>query len=204
MKKPEYGPPKRCLVAEEPPTSGSFFSDDAPHWFRCRELFAGYFSPDTKLIYFSFSCAKESSVPHFIATTEEVLNLSRKTPMKSTVFHHVTNKKNVWAIDPSPFWRHCPMRRSLFTILLRSGRFYDTHQNNWEESLYSDEYIKTTKNASMRFMYGFNYYVMHPGDRSGWCVTFKNSTNEEVKKRLTFPRELDDHLEMVGSGTLWG
>ena len=161
-------------------------------WFHCRDTFFPIFKSSTEGIYFSTTVQKleESkiiistfkimeTVPHFINRLEVLLELEEK---KMSVFYP-TPKPLIFFVRMSDFWKSCPARRSLYTILLRSGLKYDKQKDNFDEAMYSDPYAATTKLAVQRFLFGFvDYNQKGNPNFTGWknCfegVDFKKTIN---------------------------
>lgn len=93
------------------------------------------------------------------------------------------------------------MHRSLFTILLRLGQYYDIEKDNWEETMFNNPgkgedsvYLKNTEYAVRRFLAGYTKYT---GWRCGWYNAFylgggwskevMTPTKEEIRKLLVKP-----------------
>ena len=102
-------------------------------------------------------------------------------------------------INPSQFWKGCKMRKQLLSILLRAGSKYDPDKDNYEEALYTQEYIKGTKSAVMRFLFGFTEYTQNV---CGWERAFRAKTDSEIRKLLVCPdfKKLNDCLI---AGVIW-
>lgn len=99
------------------------------------------------------------------------------------------------------------MRRSLFTILLRAGRLYLPEKNNYDGVLMSEKYVRETKTAIHRFLYGFTDTTIptptNP-DNSGWWSNFKENTTEDVRKKLILPKGKKKESSLINAGSLWG
>jgi len=134
--------------------SGSFALDKDPLRFEsCRERFATMWNANTEGLFFKHDSGQGQGIAAFIRKTEQIVHQTRYTQFA------LTNKNSILWIEPSKFWMRCRMRRSLFTILLRSGRMYRPDADNYEEALFSDVYIARTRYAVMRFLYGFTRYT---------------------------------------------
>jgi len=62
------------------------------------------------------------------------------------------------------------MKRSLFTALLRSGMEYTPTKLNFEEALFSHQYLEKTEYAVRRFLKGYTKYT---GRQTGWYKQFR-------------------------------
>jgi hypothetical protein len=152
-------------------------------WFSCRERFASRFLKETT--EFWFMAGKEiHNMVAFFKVAEDILNLPEE---ERTDFKLALNKSQVVMVLPKPFWREDALRRSLFTIFLRQGRLYKPEKKNFEEALYEHEYGKRTKNAIMRFLFGFTKYHHPLGDPApaGWVAFFGGKDEDYVRKYLT-------------------
>jgi hypothetical protein len=101
------------------PPAGQFALDAKPpktlHWDNCREQFANKFKKDTAGFFFSHYSSIGLDIAAFVNTTEKILNLSDFSTFR------LTKNSTVSWVAPNNFWKTCKIRRSLFTILLRSG-----------------------------------------------------------------------------------
>lgn len=102
------------------------------------------------------------------------------------------------------------MRRSLLTILLRAGMLYDTDKDNYEKALFGEPYIIPTKQAVMRFMYGFTKYAGPPMETGvnleikGWKRVFSKLKEEEIRRYLVSSRKKTHQLKCdIESSKLW-
>ncbi len=169
-------------------------------WISCREAFANKFNPDTEGFFFSCNVEKRrwpTGVPkdypvnvcEFMRKTESIISefsgVSEKTCYSE---FYKTNLKSVIWISPSSFWKCCPMKRSLLSIMMRSSMAYSPFMDNYEDALFSYGYSKRTKNAMMRFLFGFTNFKkdqsMAVTGRYGWLTFFENKSDKEVKKYL--------------------
>ncbi len=170
---------------------------NAFYWDKCREQFAKKFKEKTKGIFYSVDADRLPKMPFFIRDTENFLGLS-----DTTKFYH-TNKDNVIFMQVPFFWKKCYMRRSLFTLLCRLGLEYNSQ--NWENFLFGDlpdtgkpeidsnyDMARKTKNAILRFFFGFTKYVgnldhlssEHFPEKHGWVLEFSDKQNDYIKKVL--------------------
>lgn len=188
--KVEFGEDKLIMSANTDAEKGSFALDISPLKFEtCRERFACKFSRSTKGFYFKHPVGKSEDVAAFILKTEKVLKVRKCSGFSKT------NKDSILWYEPAWFWKTCRCRRSLLTILLRAGMIYDASQDNYEEALFGYKYARVTKNAVMRFLYGYTKYVGPPLGGStnleskGWKTIFDGQEIETIKNYLVSPRE---------------
>lgn len=195
--KVEFQSPKTVITFTAKPDFGCFALDDKELlWVKCREQFANYFTSRVLGFYFSHKHDCADNVAQFISKTEEIIGI------KDCATYAKTNRNWVLWIEPNAFWTSCAMRRSLFTILLRCGLNYKSNEDNYEESLYSEGYIKETKEAVMRFLFGFTKYVP---DNSlnvprGWVSAFKNADRDLVRRQLL---SSENEQSTIGINSLW-
>lgn len=115
------------------------------------------------------------------------------------------NRPHILFIAPASFWMNCVLKRSLLTILLRCGTKYQREKDNFEEALFGHEHVKSTKNAVMRFMYGYTNYVGVPIKETalssihskGWVKNFRDSTISFARENLVLPKEVEPIGEIV-------
>jgi hypothetical protein len=195
--KVEFQSPKTVVTASKP-SPGSFALEGASElqWVKCREQFASYFTEKTIGFYFSHEFEYSDNVAQFIARTEEIIGCQSSKYAK-------TNRKWLVWIEPGDFWRACVMRRSLLTILLRCGLRYEAGKDNYEESLYSQEYIKETKDATMRFLFGFTKYIPINVTCKAWVTTFKNVERDMIRRQLVLPDGTELQENTIGINALW-
>jgi len=162
------------------PEAGSFclsigFRNDrhrAGQWYYCRELFHAQLK-SLNLFFFSHEIDKGQSIALFLQKIEDILDVQPRSKFGPT------QRKTIMWIEPSGWWTNRSMRRSLFTILLRSASEYEPEKDNFEEALWSDPYSMATKYAVNRFLDGYTTYV---GKKRGWYKQFYESkpTKEEI------------------------
>jgi hypothetical protein len=183
----EFGQTKLITSLNIDAELGSFAPDVVPFAFeKCREKFAKMFTVNTEGFYFKH--AGGIGVASFLLKTEAVL----KQPFSKFC---ETNRDSILWIEPSYFWKTCPMRRSLLTILIRCGNVYDVEEDNYEEALFGHEYVVPTKKAMMRFLFGFTRYVgpdisshcSSTVQTRGWKLVFEGKNDAEVKEMLVRP-----------------
>lgn len=207
---------KSIFVVSKIPEAGQFALDvpppKQPHWWHCREEFAGRFGPETPGFFFTVRPDESVRVAGFLTKSEEVLSL----PEVSRFSH--TDKESVMWIEPSRFWTDCDMKRSLLTILLRCGTYYDPVRDNFEEALFgilrandkAREYAQATRSAILRFFFGFTRFVRPSyisvpvaGDlqRTGWVEVFQNRPIKELKSLLV--ADTASNFGPLGADAIW-
>ncbi len=180
---------------------GSYGIDTVPFEFeKCREKFALNFKVGTTGFYFkhsgyngTVSGNKSVRVASFIKRTEIILEQTEFSGFA------LTNRATIVWVEPAMFWKSCRMRRSLFTILLRAGIFYNPESDNYEDALFSEQYVIPTQQAVMRFLFGFTKYVgpsMDGGSDStyeykGWKYIFEAKDELTLKSYLVHPDKND-------------
>ncbi|MCK9458307.1 MAG: hypothetical protein M0R80_01535 [Proteobacteria bacterium] len=165
-------------------------------WIACRDRFnTCYFTEDTEGFYVSHLAGDAVKVSAFMYKTEVILGVSYSE-------FAPTNRDYITWIAPSLFWKDNFIRRSLLTLLLRAGTAYDPKTDNYEEALYSNKYLKDSKPAVMRFLFGFTEFPSAGPDWStGWWATFVNKSTEEVRRALVSKKVSEPSV--VGQGSLW-
>ncbi len=201
----EFGDKKTILSPNTGVAVGSFALDQPPLKFEmCRERFARSFFLSTKGFYFKHKTGDSRNVATFVSKTERILNIRKRSKFSET------NRDSILWFEPCYFWKSCRMRRSLLTILLRAGTLYDLETDNYEEALFKHPYLVSTKQAVMRFMYGFTKYVgppMKPGltlEVKGWREVFKKLKEYEIRKYLVSSRKKTHQIKCkLESSQLW-
>lgn len=200
----DFGPKRLLTSLNTDVTDGSFALDHIPLGFEtCRERFAAAFKQDTKGFYFKHPAGQSVSVAAFILKTEAIL----KEPEQS-VFAE-TNRNTILWVQPSEFWKCCPVRRSLLTVLLRAGILYDSERDNYEDALFKQEYVVPTKKAVMRFLFGFTDYrgpeILDTGTIwvRGWKTIFEGKTEAEVRAWLVAPPQMSYTPTVELESALW-
>ena len=171
------------------------FAMDRPRieWIHCRERFGWFLNKGIEGFYFSHRNKDAEQVVRFIWKTEEIIE---QTP---SVFGKTNRPYATW-IDLG-WWGDTYTKRSLLLMLLRAGLNYDPSKNNYEEALYSEEYLKETKYATMRFLYGFTNCLR---ESKGWRTVFKSMSIPEIKKNLVLPEgKKKEPVVIGGPNALW-
>lgn len=183
---------------------GSFALDKSPLMFEtCRERFAGLFQEDIDGFYLKIGCNQSNNVAQFIWKTESILNVDKSK-------FSLTNYDTVLWVEPSYFWKKCPLKRSLYTIFLRSGNDYFEEKDNYEEALFRHEYVAVTKKAVMRFLFGYTKYVGLDQIQStgslitrGWKAIFQGMDEKNIKTSLICPEKSQYNPQILIPNALW-
>lgn len=166
---------------------GSFALESVPFRFElCRERFGRMWDRTTKGFYLRHHSGQGPGIAAFVLKTEEVLGKKRFSKFSET------NWDTILWIEPCPFWRCCRMRRSLFTILVRCGMYYDPQADNYENALYHDPYAMHTRKAVMRFLFGYTKYIgpsLEGGtiETTGWKAIFHGKDENYIRSVLVWP-----------------
>ena len=170
---------------------GSFALDNTPLRFEtCRERFAKHFNEKHNKFFFKHGRDKGVEVATFVRKIEDILGLNLNQRSKFSK----TNRDTILWVESSVFWSKCPMKRSLYTILLRAGLLYESEKDNLEEALFSEKYVKRTKRAVMRFLFGFTEYndeiISIDGAgvpfNTGWVKIFEKKNDDFLISNLNF------------------
>jgi len=148
------------------------------NWQYCREIWHSQMY-NTKIFFYAYPASKIKTISLFFEIIEKKIN----TPQFSSF--GPTQKKHIMYIKPSPWWLRYGMRRSLFTILLRSSSAYDPSNKNFNVALYSNLYAEKTKSAIEHFLAGNTVYK---GRKRGWYKQFLESqVDQDLIKVLLVP-----------------
>ncbi len=211
-----FGTQKSILVIDDPPDPGRFALDSVapkqPTWEKCRERFSNEIDCETIGFFFSHHSHQSENVAEFIFKSEEILELSQRS-----VYSH-TDKDIILWIEPSRFWMDCWLKRSLLTILLRCGMYYDPAKDNYEDALFGDgsdkdqarEYVYKTRQAIMRFMFGFTKFVIPDSvtvptgslHSALWVRVFEDRSVKELKTILVAEAETINY-RLLGIDAIW-
>ena len=180
-----------------------------PTWYTCREQFATPFTNDKKEILFCHNANCDKKIVLFIRKVEEILNfsLSEENEKVEPIEFCKTTHPHVLYLKISNFWSSCEMRRQLLTILLRCGQNYnsttgvDYVENNFEQALWSEIYASGTKNAVMRFLFGFTEYIndtkaFNMPNKIGWYNCWANKDAKKVVKQLVNSKKTISTIKM--------
>ena len=148
------------------------------NWFHCREIWHNQMY-NAKLFFYVHPISRNKSLSAFFEKIEMLLNIKEKS------LFGPTQKKYIMYIKPSKWWLKYTMRRSLFTILLRSSNAYDIGLDNFENALYSNFYAERSRKAIEYFFAGNTIYK---GKKRGWYKQFGElPVDEESLKKLLVP-----------------
>lgn len=155
----------------------SCFTYNVIYWYYCREMFERDLFASNNEFGFVFSPTlhdQEYRVANFIRNIElDQLNLG-----ELTTFMRMANKSLIY-VRPSTFWTSCQMRFSLFTILMKAGRYY--FFNTIEDALTAEPYAKSTIGAIRAFFNGRRNYTGNiPDWRTKWVSMFQNRNESEI------------------------
>lgn len=206
--KPIYGAPSLGSFALQPLPNKPIF------WEHCRENFGLKFTENTKGFFFSHLENKAIDVASFLTKFEYVVqsNLNDKKILFSS-FRKTCRNNIIW-LEPSEFWRSCKMRRSLLTILVRCSFNYSSELDNFDDAIFGNYkeniYIRETKIAFLRFMFGFtrwnskeHHNLDREDERHGWREEFFNLDYRRARSRLLAPENNFNDANMIGLDTLW-
>ena len=204
---PKFLPTKLINLTYNHPPVGYFACDQEYSkpitWDHCREQFLGKMSSLMIGFLFSHHDNKSENVANFIFKFEEIICMSGVF-MQHSCFRK-TDKNNIIWIEPSGFWLDCILKRSLLTLLLRCSLNFDMQKNNFEECLFGEypecKLAKETKNAIIRFMFGFTSYkgflphfctnANSTLIRHGWHSEFANADVSTIKNKLVSPDKVN-------------
>lgn len=141
-------------------------------WFDCRELWHAEYKGRNDVVLIAHKAGHHKRLRAFISLAEELLGASSSDIAP-------TQRKTITCIVPSDFWWSIPIRRSLFSILLRCGLNYE---GDFDEALLSNSHALETKEAIERFFGGHTYYN---GKQEGWCDQFRGVHTKRLRRLLT-------------------
>lgn len=195
------------------PSSGSFGTPGSSpstvqSWDHCREQFAAKFVAEMPFFYFTHHENAGRSVAEFITRFESLLGVPHSR-------YSLTTHSSVLKVTPSKFWMDCYYKRSLLTLLARCGQNYDCDCDNFDDAIFGPnfketQYIRDTKPAVLRFMFGFTRYVGPTPSISqstvvkhGWKEEFEKLDTSAIRKKLILPEQSGRMFNIVGIDSLW-
>jgi hypothetical protein len=167
--------------------SGSYAKIIGPQpgpWIYCRDTFHGQ-TQNLKEMLFCHKAGVSENIALFIYKFESILNHTNLTICGPTNINRI-----MW-IKPAQFWIRQPIRRSLFTALLRAAQKYDPVTDNFEEALFSNQYLKSSQPAVRRFLRGYTWYT---GNAGGWDNAFRSRSEKQIEEMLTLKPISDKKL----------
>ncbi len=159
-------------------------------FYHCREVFHKVFTEKDKSILYVHAGNLGETIEKFIHLVEELLNIPNKE--KSQFFK--TQRTTITPIRPAKFWLACPMKRQVFSLLLRSGRNFDIVQdnNNIWPALKSSKNTKSVIPALEVFLGGHTKFdqkcldILKANHHHGFCHIFSNKSPDEIKNIWLF------------------
>jgi hypothetical protein len=206
-----YKAPRECKLVYGDPPIGHYALEPEPEkalqWDHCREQFAPKFLETTYGFFFSHLTDKGNEIAAFLTKFERIVGVAHSS-------FALTNRKTVLWIEPSSFWLCCPMRRSLLTILLRCALNYEAQRDNFDNALFGEykesEYMRQTRSATLRFMFGFTRWtakmpitMSSSVIKHGWKEEFHSLDDAMVRRRLVLPEGETRENTIVGAESLW-
>ncbi len=193
------------------PPKGNFAleSENGLKWDHCREKFAAKFDETINGFYLSHELNAGRNVASFFHKFESIINCN--TNIKFSRYKKTSRNTILW-IEPSKFWVDCHMKRSLLTLLVRCGMNYDYKKDNFDDALFGNykesQYLRETKSAVLRFMFGFTKFTGSLSDKPyatvikhGWREEFLNIDDYTIRKKLISPDSIQQNI--VGLESLW-
>lgn len=203
-----YDKQKYLKPPTNPPCLGHFAIDtgDSLLWDKCREEFLKRLPiHQVSDFYFCHSTYSADCVASFLIKTELILGLTSHSKFSKT------DDSGIMWIEPDKFWMECQMKRQILTIFIRHGINYSTSLDNYEEALWIPDAMKKTyafqtKDAIMRFLFGFTKYTASQDNfrhaSGGWWSVFVKKDIQSIRELLVSPHK--NGLNLVGAGELWG
>jgi len=181
--------------------SSNYFSEFSPiNWESCRERFSVKMrKKGFKGFFFAHVKDRGENVAHFVHKTELLLRI----PDSDMTTYNKTSVNMILKVNMSDFWLSSYVRRSLFTLLVRLGQYYDIKKDNYEECLLrpttspASGYLNTVP-AVKKFLCGNTVYKENDPNYSGsgietagWCHLF---SRPESFKKLGKDQAKDDSV----------
>jgi hypothetical protein len=172
-----FGYQPQMVVKKGDPGHGDFIPVIV--WTHCRDIFQDVsdYVIHQKGMWFYHNQKQGYNVCEFVDKVEERIS-SRRKITKRTVFMRTPHDNILW-IQPGPFWVNEYVRRSFFTLCLRSGQWYRRSKQDFDKAMYHYDIAKTTKPAVERFLEGFTYYTgeIPEFNSQAWQYLFQEKEN---------------------------
>lgn len=140
-------------------------------WGTCRDVFQKV-PNDVLLKGFCFShrhgqqTGSSYNATTFLAKIENILGIQKS-------IYRLTTCDNITWVDPSKWWLSSWIRKSFYSMMMRSAFHYNSYTDNFEEALYAHTYTKFTPIAVKKFLNGYTSYEYTPHDDcDGWWKQF--------------------------------
>lgn len=193
------------------PPKGNFAleNENGLKWDHCREKFAARFN-DVNGFYFSHEINAGKNIATFFHKFESIINCNSNIEFSR---YQKTSRNTILWVEPSKFWTNCHMKKSLLTLIIRCGMNYDFKKDNFDDALFGNykesQYLKETKPAVLRFMFGFTKFTGTLNNISSYATVVKHGWREEflnldeytIRKKLVSPDSLQQNI--VGLESLW-
>lgn len=154
-------------------------------WYKCREQFHKVFTEKDKSILYVHAGNLTPNIAEFITKIENVIGIARKEQTEC----FLTQRTTITAIRPAKFWLSCPMRRQIFSLILRSGRNHIIG-NDYSVALLNSKYSKETFHIINLFISGYNTFnqkcldILEDNHHHGFYHQFNGVTVEQARNVL--------------------
>lgn len=174
-----------------------WFSNDHANWQSCRDYWFPY-SLEFPWFFFSHQLHRGGHAAAFVGEIERRLMLEERSRFGGVIVGRNRSDGVTW-VEASSFWLRHPMRRSLFTLLLRAGTAYNAESptdSSLGDAVCSSPLLAPTWNAFWRFVDGYTYCqtawptTWREHVAYGWAVAFHNITWDDACQRLKHPNEI--------------
>jgi hypothetical protein len=157
-------------------------------FYKCREVFHKVFTEKDKSILYVHEGNLSDNIAEFINKIEDILFFPKKDQSQ---FFKAKQRTTITGIRPAKFWLVCPMRRQLFSLLLRSGR---NHVLGYPiiVALQNSKYTKETFPAINLFLEGYTKFhqktldILAADHHKGFVFSFSGKSEEQIKDILLF------------------
>lgn len=157
----------------------------------CLEEIGNFFQEDCKSIvhYHSANLPEDNSssnIRKFLELIEKQLNLDKK----SIVFN--TDEPKVTAIRVAPFWLKNTLKRRLFLIIIKEGKYFNEAAGLDSILANGRFYLSQVQNFFKLFLAGYTKFDQKCLDKvyrdfhHGIVAQFKNLTEDQIKDILVF------------------
>jgi hypothetical protein len=165
----------------QPSRYSFYFGDKKYRWERCRDNIQAVSALAlNKGFWFLHNKNAGQKVAAFIDRLESKLKIPTRTTFNPTEL-----PERFIFVNMSPWWNENLIRRSFFTMAIRSGNAYSLRKLNFLACFEKDKYAKNSMTAVNLFLEGYTHCRGVVKNRyMGWDRFFCNKDELEVKKVL--------------------
>jgi hypothetical protein len=143
-------------------------------WGTCRDVFQK--TPNETLLKgFCFSHRRGQQTGSSYNATTFLAKIEDKLGIHKSIYRLTTHDNITW-VDPSKWWFSSWIRKSFYSMMIRSAFHYNSYNDNFEEALHAHLFTSKTPTAVKKFLNGYTHYEYTPiNECDGWWQQFCES-----------------------------